>query len=315
MEPIGALRRFIVGRRSTRVRPAKTAIVWLTHFHDPLAEEAFARLAAEAAPWGHVVQVRNGTGDLSAESGKNVILLGPEEVAAACPARHAEKSAEPAGKRGYADLIYMAVMARLPAFEHVWILEYDADFSGHWGAFFTEFTNCSADLLGAAFYPRALSLTWAHWKKFQAPPNVDPNFHTRGFFPVARLSARFRAAYLEEVRKGWRGHCEAIWPSIALFRGLAIEDIGGEGPFVPPARRGRLYTGTDDPKLRVGTFRFRPRVAKSYHPASDAEFPPNHLCHPVKTAAYRAVRLRRKKQLQRAQAASLNRFFQAERQG
>jgi hypothetical protein len=83
--------------------------------------------------------------------------------------------------------------------------------------------------------------------------------------PVLRISKRFADFYASEVARGWRGHFEALYPTLALANDFAVEDIGGTGPFAESKRRGRLYTNKfSRPDLSPGTFRFVPPVANSY---------------------------------------------------
>jgi hypothetical protein len=173
-------------------------------------------------------------------------------------------------------------------YDSFWFVEYDVDFTGDWGTFFSAMASTEADLLGTTLYPRSQSESWCHWNAFRAPVGLAAEHQVRGFFPIVRLSRQFAHVYRNEIPNGWSGHYEALWPSIALHRKFRIEDIGGTGPFVPPARQGRFYTNSDDPILNAGTFRYRPPVAGKYYPHSAPQIAKDHLCHPVKTVAYEA---------------------------
>jgi hypothetical protein len=68
---------------------------------------------------------------------------------------------------------------------------------------------------------------------------------------------------------------------VLAYRGLRIEDIGGDGEFVPPGRENRYYRNNWlDKSLTPGTFVFRPAM-----PAPGLE--PNLLWHPVKDTDHR----------------------------
>jgi hypothetical protein len=278
------------------------AIGWLTHFYDPEAQAAFRRLVSEAADWGRVIQFRDGVGvrdciglfeDGCEKSTFEVVVLSKQQMAKACPSRYrAWRALKDEGRDhgGFIDIVLMAIATHLCDHDYVWLMESDVDFIGNWGTFFEEFLDCEADLLGTALYPRSQSKQWYHWPTFGCPRYVDPSTPTRGFFPVARLSRRFVRSYLEEVRNGWSGHYEALWPTIALHKGLRVEDIGGFGPLVPPRRRGHWYVSSHKPELSEGSFRYRPAVASHYYPLNDTELPANHLCHPIKTMAWLSTR-------------------------
>jgi hypothetical protein len=105
--------------------------------------------------------------------------------------------------RGYADLLHLALMRRLVRFEWVWMLEYDVDFSRHWGVFFSEFQKSDADLLGTTLYCRDDSSVWGHWPKFCGPGDLPDHNQARGFFPVLRMSQRFAKVYVAERDVGW----------------------------------------------------------------------------------------------------------------
>src|SRR5262249_48836562 len=96
------------------------------------------------------------------------------------------------------------------------------------------------------------------------------------------FSRKFVDTYLEEVQNDWQGHFEALWPTIALHRGLRMEDIGEWG-FVPPSCRDQRYRQGPECTLRAW-----PPVAERYYPVSEAELPRGQLCHPIKTAAWRS---------------------------
>jgi hypothetical protein len=125
------------------------------------------------------------------------------------------------------DLLHFAAMRQLPDFDYWWFFEYDTDFSAGWEHFFKLFCDCHADLVGSTLYPRNMDPNWFHWPKFRAPAHVRSEMHTRGFFPVVRLSRKFAEVYQSEMRNTWRGTFEALYPTIAVSNGLLVEDIGG----------------------------------------------------------------------------------------
>ena len=81
----------------------------------------------------------------------------------------------------------------------------------------------------------------------------------------------------------WAGHYEFTLPTSALAAGARIEDLGSDGPFTPPDRRGQTYVG----KTPAGTaddltFAFRPVRPTYFHEAPEQFDRPGLLYHPVK---------------------------------
>jgi glycosyltransferase involved in cell wall biosynthesis len=271
-------------------RRGRTAIVWLTHFVDPEGIASVRRLASQAGSFGTVVCAHHAAGEAGdGNPGIRTLRLDDADLQAALPQRFAEIAERGAALNDAVDLVHFASMHRLPDFDHWWFVEYDTDFSGDWRVFFSRFEDCQADLLGTTIYPRTLDPRWFFWPDLATPPGVSPAAHVRGFFPVVRFSRRFAETYRAQVDNGWRGHFEALYPTIALFRGLRVEDIGGAGPFVPECRRGLWYRNTyDDVGLSPGTFRFAPVVSTHYFsPRNDDLSEPDRLWHPIKTRGYR----------------------------
>jgi hypothetical protein len=271
--------------RAARKGP-RTAIVWLTHFHDPQAVGAFRRLRRDARPSGRVFCACHGDAPLR-RLGVPPVRVDEPAFHAALPSR-ARQCAERGTKLyGFIDLAHFAIARQIPDFDHYWFVEYDVDFSGRWTTLFEAFADCQADLLGTTIYPRDMDPEWYFWPEFTPGRGALSRHHMRGFFPIVRLSRRFMDTYAAEVGNGWAGHFEALYPTLAAVHGLAVEDIGGDGPLVPAARRGRYYSNSSsDEFLSPGSFRFRPPIASRYYSPGAAEFPkPDFLWHPIKTAA------------------------------
>lgn len=81
----------------------------------------------------------------------------------------------------------------------------------------------------------------------------------------------------------WRGHYEFTFPTAALVSGFEVQDIGGRGPFTPPARRNLNYENTPDSDyLDPGTFQWRPSRPGYFHEAPEIFEKGNMLYHPIK---------------------------------
>ena len=100
----------------------------------------------------------------------------------------------------------------------------------------------------------------------------------RGFYPLFRLSNRFLRVLDQEYQRGWHGHYELTWGTIARRNGLAIEDIGGNGRYVKSHNCDMFYFNTFyTQSLSPGTFVFRPAL-------TTVRKRENTLWHPVKPA-------------------------------
>ncbi|MBX9711316.1 MAG: hypothetical protein K2X60_09810 [Xanthobacteraceae bacterium] len=189
---------------------------------------------------------------------------------------------------GFTDLSYMPVLRsdRLAKYSFIWIVEYDVDFAGSWDSLFSQMLHSEADLIGTSFYPRADCRDWVWWKSLKAPTTVHESDFVRSFLPLARFSRRMINTYVEAVEsENWEGHTEALYPSIARYHKLSIEDLGGEGPFTPAAWRGKNYfnTQSQDGHLVPGTFIPSPGIHSCYFHRSPDAFPTRgFLYHPVK---------------------------------
>lgn len=184
---------------------------------------------------------------------------------------------------GYVDVLTLTLAWALPH-PYTWVMEFDVDYSGHWRTLFERFAANEADLLTTTLLPLADDPEWYFHFSARAPADVDPFCRMRSFNPLMRISQRFVQGYVATVRDPqWQGHFEYTLPTVARHLGLRIEDMGGEGPFCPPERRGTLYSNTPlHPNLVPGTFIYRP-WRPAYFAESPGDFPErDRLFHPVK---------------------------------
>ena len=93
----------------------------------------------------------------------------------------------------------------------------------------------------------------------------------RAFHPLMRLSRDLVNWYAVAMADdAWGGHYEFTLPTSALAAGARIEDLGNDGPFTPPERRGRTYVGkTPDGTPDDLTFAFRPVRPRYFHEAPE----------------------------------------------
>ena len=96
------------------------------------------------------------------------------------------------------------------------------------------------------------------------------------FMPIYRTSGRLMQEMDEAYRRGWGGHMESTFATIATVRGLRVTDMGGHGEFTPDTYRGRVYTGSArDVYHTPGTLVFKPTFFRTGSR-------PDMLWHPVK---------------------------------
>jgi hypothetical protein len=232
---------------------AMQAVVFLTHLRSGRISRHFARLKRECGFDAFLFFHSKGDG------------------AALLPSRAVEaKERKIAYDYGGTDLIFIPAMLAPEGYEHIWLVEYDADFAGNWKTFFDKASESEADFLATTIFSKEDSEGWHHWPWFEAPPEVKTYY--RAFCPVMRCSRTMLECYVQSLQtERWRGHYEALMPTIAAHKGLRVEDIG----------RG-LYTNTpNDPQLSPGTFIFRPARDRYFH-ESPASFETGFLYHPIK---------------------------------
>jgi hypothetical protein len=160
---------------------------------------------------------------------------------------------------GHNDLPVMRFFLDHPGYERYWIVEHDVRFTGAWSSLLAELSHSDADVLGTTVQTYADNPDWASWGSVACGGQVEKSCLIKAFMPFGRLSRAALSAIDAGYRRGWVGHYEATWPTIAAMAGLSVEDIGGEGRFVPPRRKGRFYANSPlDPYLSPGCFVYRP---------------------------------------------------------
>ena len=91
-----------------------------------------------------------------------------------------------------------------------------------------------------------------------------------------RLSTNAIACIKSSYEAGAQGHMESLVPTLVHQDGLLVEDIGGEGEFVPPGNENRFYTNNRiSNDLSPGGFVYRPVMLRTGAKS-------NTLWHPVK---------------------------------
>jgi len=283
---------------------SRDCAVFLTHVWTPAVSDHYSRLKREA---GVVLDVylafQPSSSGVPVPTDMNPdIVIGLEQGASLLPRRYAayRKDSREA-PWGYVDLVWCTAFLDplLSGYDRFWLVEYDVDFSGDWRDFFAEAATFSGDLLATRVRRRSDDPRYGHLGYFRMPePAVeDPVI---ALFPISRLTRKLLESYRAELAaRDWQGHFEIVLPSVAAYLGLAIEEIGGDGPFTPPERRNRFYRGPFDlMSTYETTFNYRPVQSFHYFGEAPQNFrEPNQLYHPVKTdqSLWQSLRLLRER--------------------
>ncbi len=180
-------------------------------------------------------------------------------------------------KLGNAELPVLLFAKAQTHYDYYWVIEYDVRFSGSWDDFFAACATSTADLLGTSISRFDDNPDWSHWPSMKVPaPDLPRSQWLRGFFPVYRLSTNAIACIKSGYEAGAQGHMESLVPTLVHQGGLLVEDIGGEGEFVPPGNESRFYTNNRiSNDLSPGSFVYRPVMLRTGARS-------NTLWHPVK---------------------------------
>jgi hypothetical protein len=251
-------------RLGAKLRTRHCAL-FLTSATDDRVIRQFERLRAEARDYVDVYLVVNPS-SLPVVPGLNAEELMPRRWKAMLANRYMIP--------GYLDMIWMPLGLMAP-YPYVWMIEFDVDYAGDWGQFFTQFKRNRADLLTTSLIRLADDPGWDHWEALRAPAAVDAADWHRDFHPIMRLSQRFMRAYVDQMRSpDWGGHHEFTIPTLAIHLGMRVQDIGAGG---------LNYTNTPlDPDLSPGSLIYRPPRTAYFHERPDTFDQPRMLYHPVK---------------------------------
>jgi hypothetical protein len=252
--------------------------IFLTHQESPRIRGHFDRLVEETGPlitW-HFVLSR----DPYPRPDAPFAYPDPAEV---LPARYRAMAEHGGVQGGYLDTLLIPVLRGLEG-DHLWVCEYDVDYAGRWGELFTAVAGSRADVLTTTLMYRHEQPKWPWWRSAAAPPDVSAESWVRSLNPLLRLTPTALDAYVAAMADPrWRGHYEFTLPTAAREAGLLLEDLGGEGSFVPPGRERSAYVGKS-PRGRPPdlTFGFRPARHDYFHEKPDSFPQTGLLYHPVK---------------------------------
>lgn len=168
-------------------------------------------------------------------------------------------------------------------YEYFWVIEYDVRFSGDWKVFFSHFETAKEALITGHLLRRSRkNAKWPFWDLKNPPFKLLKRVYQwdliRSFLPVYRISSSALTFLYEKQQAGWRGHSEAIIPTLLHKHGFRLRDFGGVGEFTPSQDKQRFYDAEPvniEGRLENSSYRYRPvHVTCGYKD--------NYLYHPVK---------------------------------
>lgn len=259
----------------------RTAVLWVTHVWSPEIQAEFENLRALQGRDGMDVWLlldAKTPGAQSVARGYARCQLFEWDALFRLPYPHVGAL----GHIGHAHFPLLAFYLSHPDYDRYWAIEYDVRYTGKWEDFFRLHREADHDFITCHLRRRREEPRWTWWDSLQHPTEtVAPDACLRSLNVVYRLSGRALRFIDAAHRSGWRGHPEALLPTLLLRGGFSLLDLGGRGDFTPPGRRNRLYTsqGLRNGSLSLfGTVRFRPararpgrRTGKIYHPVKPME--------------------------------------------
>jgi hypothetical protein len=268
-------------------RPPPTAVLFLTHYVNSGIVRRFRKLERELAGLHDVYLAvdlassrahRRVTGDLVGER----LFLFNLSLLKRLPYPRASgawtfNSIVP----GMVDLVVQFFARLHPRYERIYLVENDVVWSGHWRQLFAALDASPADLLGTNSFHAGEFPDWNNWSSLTTPGTaLAPEQRVRFLLSFCRYSRPALRVLEQAYLRGWGGHFEALVPTALLTAGLTVEDIGGEGPYVPPGHERRFYWSerTSPADEQAGTFVYRP----VQRPPRGG---PPRLWHPVKLPA------------------------------
>jgi hypothetical protein len=116
-----------------------------------------------------------------------------------------------------------------PGYDYYWMIEYDVEYTGHWGLFLNSFGN--EDFLATYVRSFAQKPDWMWWKSLEIDsPQLDRQYWMSALFPIVRFSRRALQTLHCYHREGYFSHAEAIVPSIMKREGFSMADINQTCP-------------------------------------------------------------------------------------
>lgn len=265
----------------------KDAILFLTHHWDPVHARRFLRLSRETSALADtflLVQTRDAATsvrEIEHSLGESVvgrvITFHPDHL----PGRLGYPYLTPQGIVPGNAHYPLALFARTHEYRHYWLVENDVEFSGSWADLVRPCLNCESDLIASHLRKFSDEPNWFFWPSLASPKRrpLNPHHFTRAFFPVYRITRKAILLIDQLQRSGWRGHCEALIPTILNLHGMSTTDFLDINQFY--LGRGQDLPLTQEDVLDLSTLRWRPPVTSAEF---SRRFRENVIFHPVKEA-------------------------------
>jgi hypothetical protein len=185
--------------------------------------------------------------------------------------------------RGFNEFGPLLFYLQHPGYKYYWFMEYDVRYSGDLRELINELNTSDADLLGGYIDRHSgAGDSWMHWPSLQIPARVSSDEWRRAFLPLCRVSNKLFSTLIDRYKEGWRGHFEALWPTVAAAHGMSYADFGGTGEFVPARWRGKHYFGSMLPNgVFISTYGAWPFYSESS--LFEDQLHQNTIWHPVKS--------------------------------
>lgn len=259
---------------------SRTAILYLTHRWEPVHARRFGRLREETRTLGDsFVLMQSSARDAAHEAAGMAFLsvFDPAALPAALGYPYLTKRGIVPGCTHYPLIDF----ARKHEYDHYWLIENDVEFSGNWSRLIGACARDQADLVAAHVMRHEADPAWIWWRYIAAPRQrpLDVSRLLRAFFPVYRISRKALLHVDRMHRAGWRGHYEALVPTLLSAAGMSVRDFRQFGQFYLGSRQDPPHMhGRPD---QLSTLRWRPPVTRDEftHRFSD-----NVIFHPVKQA-------------------------------
>ena len=107
--------------------------------------------------------------------------------------------------------------------EYTWCIEFDVGFTGNWLKLFEFYEHDNSDLLCTNL--RTFNDDNKGWYWWENKWNCPIKAHTAAFIPIYRISRKLTLQFMECLYNGWRGHSEALLPTIAIEYKYSVKDM------------------------------------------------------------------------------------------
>jgi hypothetical protein len=157
-------------------------------------------------------------------------------------------------------------------------VEHDVEFTGDWSVLVGACSSVATGLVAAHLRWYRDAPHWGWWRSLRPPPNetVSVAELVRAFLPVYCISHEALMAVDTLQRMQWRGHFEALLPTLVSRSGFGILDLNLLHPFCAGTEQEPQPAGST--KV-LSTLRWRPPVSVQEF---EERFRPNLIFHPIK---------------------------------